>query len=84
MKKTARMGRFLAGFYCVCLLRLLNASNDPGVVLHGLDQVPDLAEFGNVLAVLAVLGVEADVFQAIDPMESPRGKALVLAKAVGA
>ena len=52
--------------------------------LRAIESDPTNVSFGNVLAVLAVLGVEADVFQAIDPMESPRGQALVLAKAVGA
>lgn len=46
--------------------------------LRVIESEPQRASFGNVMAVLAVLGLDGAVAQAIDPMESARGRVLVL------
>ena len=47
--------------------------------LRQIERAPSGVSFGNVFAVLSVLGVDASVARAIDPMESEVGRALVLA-----
>ncbi len=46
--------------------------------LRIIETEPQRASFGNVMAVLAVLGLDGAVAEAIDPMESTRGRALIL------
>ena len=48
--------------------------------LRTIETHPERASFGNVMAVLAVLGVDETITTAIDPLESERGRALVLAR----
>ena len=48
--------------------------------LRTIETHPERASFGNVMAVLAVLGVDEAITTAIDPLESERGRALVLAR----
>lgn len=48
--------------------------------LRTIETHPERASFGNVMAVLAVLGVDEAITTAIDPLESKRGRALVLAR----
>lgn len=53
------------------------------VTLHQIETNPGSVAFGNVLAVLAVLGVDEAVAQAIDPTQSPRGQTILAASARG-
>ncbi len=46
--------------------------------LRMIETHPERVTFGNVLAVLAVLGVDDAVVAAIDPMESDRGRTIVV------
>ncbi|WP_218938084.1 helix-turn-helix domain-containing protein [Actinomyces culturomici] len=46
--------------------------------LRIIETEPQRASFGNVMAVLTVLGLDGAVAEAIDPMESARGRALIL------
>lgn len=49
--------------------------------LRTIETDPTRASFGNVLAVLAVLGVDDAVAAALDPTQSERGQALLTAAA---
>lgn len=51
--------------------------------LRTIESDPARASFGNVLAVLAVLGIDEALAAAIDPAQSFRGQSLLTAKARG-
>ncbi len=49
--------------------------------LRSIESDPASVSFGNVVAVLAVLGVDEAVFAALDPAQSERGQGLLTAAA---
>lgn len=49
--------------------------------LRAIETEPTKVAFGNVLAVLAILGLDEDVAAAIDPTQSERGQTLLTAAA---
>lgn len=51
------------------------------VTLHQIEKNPASVAFGNVFAVLSVLGVDEDTARAIDPTKSLRGQTLLAAVA---
>lgn len=51
--------------------------------LRAIETNPSSVSFGNVFAVLSVLGLDADLARTLDPMESSRGQELVRAQAQG-
>ena len=53
------------------------------VTLRQIEKDPAAVSFGNVLAVLAVLGVDEEVARAIDPTQSMRGQTILAAAARG-
>jgi Helix-turn-helix. len=53
------------------------------VTLRRIEKDPTAVSFGNVLAVLAVLGVDEELARAIDPTQSLRGQTILAAAARG-
>ncbi len=80
----ARMGRDIQTWRKIQRLTATVVADRAGITrttLRSIEANPGTASFENVLAVLAVLGLDEDVARALDPAESIRGQALLTAAA---